>query len=124
MPEVTIIDDEVQFAEMLAEVCEMAGYETLIFTEAGKFLERQKESDIIFLDLTMPDVDGIEVITELGKRQSKAVIVLMSGFEQELLKISQRIAQGYGLTVIDTISKPMNISDVSRILEDCRVLFK
>ena len=124
MPEVTIIDDEVQFAEMLAEVCEMAGYETLIFTEARKFLDLQKDTDIIFLDLTMPDVDGIEVITELGKRQSKTVIVLMSGFEQELLEISQRLAQGYGLTVIDTISKPVNIADVSQLLEDCRVLFK
>lgn len=123
MPEVIFIDDEIQLTEMLAEVAEMVGYETLIFNEAQKFLNYRKETDVIFLDLTMPDIDGIEVISELGKRNSKAVLVLMSGFDQELLKASQRIAQGHGLTVAGTLTKPMNISDISQLLEDLKGTF-
>jgi FixJ family two-component response regulator len=118
MPELIIIDDEVQFAEMLADVGEMNGYETLIFTEAKNFLQHQKETDIIFLDLTMPDIDGIEVITELSKRQCKAVLVLMSGFDEDLLQTAKQLAQGFGLTVVDTLTKPIKISDVSQLLEN------
>ena len=62
----------------------------------------------------------IEVITELGKRQSKAALVLMSGFDQELLQTSKRIAQGYDLRVIDTLTKPMNISDITELLENLK----
>jgi FixJ family two-component response regulator len=123
MPEITIIDDEVQFAEMLAEVGEMAGYDSLIFTEAREFLDHKKETDVIFLDLTMPDIDGIEVISVLGKRQSKAVLILMSGFDQDLLKTSQRIAEGHGLNVVETLTKPMNISEISELLENLKTTF-
>jgi len=120
MPEVIIIDDDTQLAEMLAEVGEMAGYKTLVFTEARKFLEHQKSADIIFLDLTMPDIDGIEVINELGNMKNKAALVLMSGFDKDILQASQQLAREYGLNVIDILTKPMNISDVSRILENLK----
>lgn len=120
MPEVIIIDDEAQFAEMLAEVCDMAGYDSLIFTEATKFIQHNKETDVIFLDLTMPDIDGFEVISELGKRDSKAALILMSGFDQQLLQTSQRMAEAHGLNVIETLTKPMSISDISELLENLK----
>lgn len=120
MPEVIIIDDEAQFAEMLAEVCDMAGYDSLIFTEATKFIQHNKETDVIFLDLTMPDIDGFEVISELGKRDSKAALILMSGFDQQLLQTSQRMAEAHGLNIIETLTKPMSISDISELLENLK----
>lgn len=120
MPEVIIIDDEEQFAEMLAEVCDMAGYNSLIFTEASKFIQHNKETDVIFLDLTMPVIDGIEVISELGKRDSKAALILMSGFDQKLLQTSQKMAEAHGLNVINTLTKPMSISDIIELLENLK----
>ncbi|MCW8931892.1 MAG: response regulator [Gammaproteobacteria bacterium] len=120
MPEVIIIDDEFQFAEMLAEVAHMCGFDTVIYTESRKFLEQNFEADIIFLDLTIPDIDGIEVISELGKRQSKASLILMSGFDEVLLQTAKRIAQGYNLEVIDALTKPLNISDVIQLLENLK----
>lgn len=124
MPDITIIDDEVQIAELLAEVGQIAGYETATFTEARNFLKNppkdNEEKSIIFLDLSMPDIDGIEVITELGKRQCKAGIFLMSGFDTELLNSAKHIALEYDLNIIETLNKPMDISYVSQRLEDLK----
>jgi len=124
MPDIIIIDDEVQIAELLAEVGQMAGYKTTTYTEARYFLknfsrDNQKKS-IIFLDLSMPDIDGIEVITELGKRQCKAGIFLMSGFDTELLNSARHIALEYDLNIIETLNKPMDIGYVSQLLEDLK----
>ncbi|MDX2504917.1 MAG: response regulator [Gammaproteobacteria bacterium] len=125
MPELSIIDDELQIAEILAEVGEMAGYKVSIFTEARKFLSEHarhghKEPDVIFLDLTMPDIDGIEVITELGNRKSKAILVLMSGFDMDLLQSAQQLAQEYGLNAIESFTKPMDIDHVIQLLENLK----
>ena len=122
MPELSIIEDDIQFAEMLAEIGKMAGYEVKIFTEAGKFLDQYsqneyKETDIIFLDLTMPDIDGIEVITALANRQSKVMLVLMSGFDMQILISAQQLAQEYGLNVFESLTKPMDVGHVMQLLE-------
>jgi len=122
MPEISIIEDDIQFAEMLAEIGKMAGYEVIIFTEAGKFLDQYslndyQETDIIFLDLTMPDIDGIEVITELANRQSKVMLVLMSGFDMQILISAQQLAQEYGLNVVESLTKPMDVGHVMKLLE-------
>ena len=124
MPDIIIIDDEVQIAELLAEVGQMSGYKTTTYTEARYFLKNSardnQEKSIIFLDLSMPDIDGIEVITELGKRQCKAGIFLMSGFDTELLNSARHIALEYDLNIIETLNKPMDISYVSQRLEDLK----
>lgn len=128
MPDIIIIDDEVQIAELLAEVGQMSGYQTTTYTEARQFLKNPSSdggansgaNSIIFLDLSMPDIDGIEVITELGKRQCKAGIFLMSGFDTELLNSAKHIALEYDLNIIETLNKPMDIGYVSQRLEDLK----
>lgn len=124
MPDIIIIDDEVQIAELLAEVGEMSGYSTKTYTEARKFLKETVNNDqqnkVIFLDLSMPDVDGIEVITALGKRQCKAEIFLMSGFDKELLNSAKHIALEYDLNIIETLNKPMDINYIRQRLDELK----
>lgn len=46
--------------------------------EAGEHLQRQA-FDLVITDILMPDGDGIDLITEVKKRQSRARILAMSG---------------------------------------------
>ncbi len=41
--------------------------------------------DVVVLDLAMPVMDGLEAIPEIKKRRPDCKIVVMSGFEEELL---------------------------------------
>ena len=131
MPEITIIDDEVQIATLLSEIGEMAGYETKFYTEARHFLKdtlpdgktNKKDADILFLDLSMPDIDGIEVISELGKRQCQSSIFLMSGFDSELLNSAKHIAVEYGLKIVETVNKPMDIGYITGRLKELKDSF-
>ena len=123
MPDITIIDDEEQIAELMSEIGQMAGYETRYYTVARAFLEEtqsDRDSSVIFLDLSMPDIDGIEVITELGKRGCQSAIFLMSGFDNVLLESAKSIALEYELNVLGTINKPMNVNDIRTRLEQLK----
>lgn len=63
--------------------------------------------DLIFLDLLMPEKDGIEVLTELkGDENSIPVIVLSADIQESIIQ------KCYDLGASDFINKPAKKSDV------------
>ena len=58
-----IIDDDVQMAEMLSTAIESIDLACKYFTSAKNFFENDiNSSDVILLDLNMPDVDGMTLV--------------------------------------------------------------
>jgi len=120
MTQVFIIDDEKQVAEMLAEVVELAGFNPTVYNDATLFFEHQSCDDdsIILLDLNMPRMDGIEVIRELAKNDSRASLILMSGYDLGVLHSAEKLAHAHKLEIISTITKPIHLNDLLEILLD------
>lgn len=75
---VLVIDDEVQFRNLLRMVLSSHGYEVKEAAngEEGINFALTFKPDIIILDLGLPDVDGIEVIKRLREWSSTPIIVL------------------------------------------------
>ena len=65
--------------------------------EVGIQLASELEPDIVLLDLRMPEMDGIEVLTSLKEREPNLPVVMLttSEDEQDLLAALQKGAQGY-----------------------------
>lgn len=71
---VAVIDDDPHFSELLearlAQLCQSNGDEAQIscFNHAAKILRTEDftKYDIIFLDIAMPDIDGLEVAKKLN----------------------------------------------------------
>jgi len=60
-----ILDDDLQYAELLSEFAIDEGWEVDYTTDATSFLDRDiSDKTILVLDLVLPDIDGIEVIRE------------------------------------------------------------
>ena len=88
-PEVLVIDDEIQIRRLLRLTLEDAGY-VVREAESGKAgLNEIKRSvpDAIILDLGLPDLPGVEVLTRLRQRSAIPVLIL-SVFGQEGSKIA------------------------------------
>jgi EAL domain-containing protein (putative c-di-GMP-specific phosphodiesterase class I) len=75
-------------------------------------------SDIIFVDLMMPELDGIQVLDLLARKQVKSSIVPMSGTHREVLATADTIARRSGLRVIGVLNKPFRSLEVRRILQE------
>jgi CheY-like chemotaxis protein len=70
-PRILAVDDEESFTEMLRLYFEPRGYLINTVSSGAKALEllREKEYDVVLLDLKMRDMDGDEVMRQAGARE-------------------------------------------------------
>ena len=114
-----IVDDDEQVAELLAVIVSMAGFNQQVFTTSREFVKQTTcANDIILLDLNMPDMDGIEVIRELAKKNCPAGILFISGQDAGVLHSAEKLAKAQNLNVIGSVSKPVQIAVLQKILKD------
>ena len=78
---VLLVDDEEKFLETLAERMRARGMEVFTATSAAEAFELvEKESfDAIILDLLMPEVDGIQTLEALKKKNPDIQVILLTG---------------------------------------------
>jgi EAL domain-containing protein (putative c-di-GMP-specific phosphodiesterase class I)/FixJ family two-component response regulator len=72
--------------------------------------------DIVFCDLLMPDVDGIQIVRYLATLPTPPAIVFVSGADEILLNAAENTARARGLRVIGAIEKPLTAEAVRRAL--------
>jgi len=77
-PLALIIDDEIQVRRLLSLCLESAGYRVAQAEkgEAGLIEAASRKPDVVLLDLGLPDLDGLEVLTRLREWSSVPVIIL------------------------------------------------
>lgn len=73
---------------------------------------RQGKGEMVFLDLTMPEMDGFGVLETIRKEDLKSVVIVISGDIQPVAR--DRVMQ---LGAIDFIKKPVNEQKLLQTLE-------
>ena len=120
---ITIIDDEPAMAKLVAEVAQQAGFKTQQFHHARDFFkDYDDKSDVIVLDLMMPDIDGVELIRYMADQKYQARLVLMSGFDTSVLRSAQKLATEHGLNVVGSIHKPFRFNTLYSLFKQLQPL--
>ena len=106
MTRVLVADDHALFRDGLVSLLEAADYEVIAQVENGKkavevAIELQPE--VILLDITMPELDGLEALRRLRQAlpESKLVILTVSDDEKNLAEAIRAGANGYLLKSLD-----------------------
>lgn len=115
MQKILITDDAAFMRMMLKDVLSKGGYETIIEADNGKkAVEKYKElkPDLVIMDITMPEMDGLEAVKEIMKINKDAKVIMCSAMGQQSMVV-EAIQSG----AKDFIVKPFQ---ADRILEAVR----
>ena len=113
---VVIIDDEAAFAETLTKMVKSLGFDVTVATDArSSYTFELKTSDVVFVDVLMPNVSGLQVLEKLARQKAKSPIVLMSG-HLERLEEAEKLARKLDLNLIGALEKPFRLEDVKDVL--------
>jgi DNA-binding NtrC family response regulator len=129
MSRILIIDDERAIRRTLREILEFEEFDVDEAENGKEGLEKAlgKAYDIIFCDIKMPIMDGMEVLEELVKSKNESPVIMISG-HGNIDTAVQAIKKG----AFDFIEKPLdlnrilvtirNAKDKTRFVEETKVL--
>jgi len=87
---VLIVDDAAFMRMMIKDILSKNGYEVVGEAENGlKALEKYKsnEPDLVIMDITMPEMDGIQAVKEIKRFNKDAKIIMCSAMGQQAMVI-------------------------------------
>lgn len=96
MKKILIVDDATFMRTLIRSILEKNGYE--VVAEASNGLEaivkyKQLKPDIVTMDITMPEMSGIEALKQIIKIDSTAKVIMLSAMGQEVM-VKEAIISG------------------------------
>lgn len=111
-----IIDDESHTTKLVAKVLAKLGFETETFDLGHPFLNRMAEKPfhLVFIDLHLPDIDGMTILNfvKKGFEDIEAVIITGHGSIPSAVEATSKGAVNY-------IVKPFRIQEVRSLAQNC-----
>lgn len=109
--QVLIVDDQPGILTTLTTILEDEGYETLTTGSGKEALElyRQERPDVVFLDIWLPDRDGLETLEAIRRLDGSAAVVMISGHGT-----TSTAVQAIKMGALDYIEKPLSYERVMR----------
>ena len=108
-----ILDDDNPFRQRLARAMEKKGFTVSQAESVKKGIDifKQKKTSFAVVDLRLGDGNGLEVVKEIQKSNSKSRVVMLTGYGNIPTAVAA-IKQG----AIDYLAKPADADDVERAL--------
>lgn len=104
---IAIVDDEEKFRNQMLQYIDQLSkeeaivFETYTYSNAISFLwDKEKKYDLIFLDVEMPEMDGMEAARKIREKDQTVGIIFITNMAQYAIK-------GYEVNAIDYILKPL-----------------
>lgn len=114
MIQILIADDEKPARGELCFILEEL-WPDVQFVEAADGLEAlelidQEEIDVVFLDITMPELDGLEIATTLLEKPDSPLIVFATAYDEHALA-------AFDLAAVDYVVKPFDERRLAQTVE-------
>lgn len=109
---IAVCDDEKLIRDTIAERIKKVYpfYEILKYKNGEKLLEDTIESDIVFLDIQMDGMDGIETAKCLRKRNKKIILIFLTAWEEYVF-------QAFDVEAFHYLIKPLRKEKFYQVLE-------
>lgn len=113
---VVIIEDDSTLARLLTNLVGSLGHDVVVKSDSSaSHTYEVRDSDIVFVDMLMPKVSGIEVLEQLARQNVKSAIVVMSSNDWRLNEAEQLVKK-LDLDLLGVLHKPFQLPDIQSVL--------
>ena len=115
MARILIIDDDITFGLMLKKLLEKHSYtvtSVISPVEARRIIEKN-HFDVVFTDLRMPDISGMDLIRLIKGKSPQTQIIMMTGYA-DISTAIESIKKG----AFNYLPKPVNPEEVLNIVKE------
>ncbi len=118
---IAILDDLEPIVNLLARLVESMGFAASRFTRPKPFMKMIEDGvlpDLLILDIVMPEMDAIEIIDWMEKNKISIPIILVSGYDEDYIKVTKSLAAHKNAKVIGSFTKPLFLPDIQATLKE------
>ena len=113
-PKILVVDDQRGMRLTLSGVIEDRGYDVTGVEDGYQAIDAARKTtfDVIFMDIKMPGINGVQTFREIKKISPSSVVVMMTGFAVEDL-VKEALAEG----AFSVVYKPFDMDHVINLVE-------
>lgn len=110
-----IVDDKSSIRELLQIFFENEGFQTYTAENGLQAVElvKNQEIDLLLMDLRMPQMNGLEALTEIIKNKPQQKVMIMTAYGEENI-----LEQAIDLGAYDYVSKPFDLFELSTKIQN------
>lgn len=114
---ILIVDDEMGMRETLLDILADMGYHTVIAVDGHEAIQKAKENafDVIFMDVRMPGINGVDALKEIKKIHPETAVVLMTAYA-----IDDRIKEAERKGAYSVLDKPLDVETIISLIEEVK----
>jgi CheY-like chemotaxis protein len=115
--DILIVDDDRDLADAIGEALELVGHKPTIAYSGTEAIETYcgRSFDLTFMDVKLPDINGVETFMTIREMDPNARVVMMTGY-----RIDQLLAQATDNGAIRVLRKPFAMEEVLTSIDEVR----
>jgi DNA-binding NtrC family response regulator len=114
---ILIVDDDPGICATLKNILSNQGYKVCSMSTGEEAITRakKKDYDIIFIDMKLPTINGLETYLAIKKINPEAVAIMMTAYRQELADLMEEALNNSAYTCL---YKPFEVEKMLRLIEE------
>jgi DNA-binding NtrC family response regulator len=118
--QILVVDDEIGIRELLSEILFDEGYQVYLAenAEQARTFRKEREPDLVLLDIWMPDIDGIALLKEWVDQELLTMPVLMMSGHGTI----ETAVEATRIGAVDFLEKPISmqklLSAIAKAIKD------
>ncbi len=119
MARILVVDGSAFMRSVLASVLRHGGHETVDAADGASAVEMYKSSspDLVTMDITLPDIDGLEAAAAILQLDSNARIIMCTALDQDAI-VRRAISIGAAEFITKPFAPDQILATVNRVLRE------
>jgi two-component system response regulator HydG len=113
---ILVIDDDADICETLTRVLKLEGHEVLTAGSGEEAVDiaRERDCQMAFIDVKLPNIDGLETLLRLKEVNPELLTVMMTGFRNE---VKDALEKAQAASAITCLYKPFDPAEAARLVK-------